>query len=63
MSVERPYSDEELAYAEAYRDHLTLGEPEPDASHLAAARALLIRRELQRRWREQVRRITHRSRR
>lgn len=61
MEERRPYSEKELAYAEAFRDHLTLGELEPDDSHLDAERAALIRRELRRLWRERVRLISRRG--
>lgn len=59
---ERPYSDAELRFAEAYREHLAVGDPEPSAAGLDPERAELIRRELQRRWRGLVRRITSRGR-
>lgn len=56
-----PMSEEEYRYAEAYRDHLGLGEPEPDDSHLDLVRAALIRGELRNRWRQHVERINRRA--
>lgn len=54
-----PISEEETAWAEAYWEHLAVGDVLPDAAGLDPRRVARIREVLDGRWRGLVRRITH----